>query len=277
MRLSFYLVFVALLHSGCDSRKNTQLKEISQVSINDSLKNTATVRPDSVHLSDNTNVPSANKESFPKELLPFVISEFQVYSYKKGDLNKDGLSDYILILEDNTRNSYKIHEEEVEEENESYTPPERELRVDIIIRQNDKLKYYASNYYLYSKKEWDTYRNDSIRLAPNGDGFIVSYSSNGAGPFSIYSNLEFHFKYSKKNDLWYLVKKTDISGYNSPAAAMGIKMGQAQQDNPNYTKVQLDSLNIYSKEFTDKEEIQIETPKDFGVVSFKQFRKSHYF
>jgi len=168
--------------------------------------------------------------------------------------------------------------EEKEEKNESYTPPEPELRVDLIMRQkNNKLIYHSSNYYLLANKEWDSYRNDSIRLSPNEDGFITSYSFSGYGPLSIYSNLEFHFQYSKESNNWYLVKTVDMSGYNSPAAAMGIKLGQAKEDNPEYTQAQLDSLEaVMSKKF-NKEEIITETPKDFGSIPFPKFRKSHYF
>jgi hypothetical protein len=275
MRLRFYFIIIVLINFSCDTRGKKLLKANSQVFVNDSIR--VKQKPNSVSLTQNNALPPQKKESFPTELLPFVPSGFEVYTYTKGDLSKDGLSDYILVLENTTEDSFIPSEEEIEEETEDYTPPEPELRVDIIMRGNNKLKYLASNNYLYSGKEMNSYLNDSIRLVPGGGGFIVSYSASGAGPTSIYSNMEFHFTYKKQSNQFFLTKKTDISGYNSPAAAMGIKMGHAQQDNPNYTKLQLDSLErVYSKQFTDKESVKIETPKDFGVVSYKQFKKSHY-
>jgi len=277
MRFNTFLIFVTLFNFGCNARKDLPSKEQGQSSSTSKLKSSAIVKQDSIKLPNNVNLSSKYKEGFPKELLQFVPNEFEVYSFQKGDLNKDGLSDYILILE-NVGDSTNIPEEEKEEENESYTPPEPGLRVDLIIRQKDnKLQHHSSNYYLLANKEADLYKNDSIIISPAEDGFITSYSFSGYGPLSIYSNLEFHFQYSKKNNNWYLVQTVDKTGYNSPAAAMGIKMGEAKENNPEYTQGQLDSLEAVMSMDFNKEEIIIETPKNFGSIPFAKFRKSHYF
>jgi len=99
MRFNTFLIFVALLSFGCNSRKDLQSKEKGQSSSNSNLRSSVIIKQDSIELTSNINLVSEHKEGFPKELLLFVPSEFEFYSFQEGDLNKDGLSDYILIME----------------------------------------------------------------------------------------------------------------------------------------------------------------------------------
>lgn len=202
------------------------------------------------------------KVGLPVELLSFVNKPYIVHNFEKGDLNKDGLIDYILVLR---KQPHAAADDEYAEK----------LLVHLILRQKDNsLVIHSSNPDLLEFTE-GAYENDLISLDSLGGGFDVSYTFRGSGIKSTSNYYELNFKYSKKSNQWELAELIEESVYNSPTAAIGVSIEEARIENPNYTEEQLDSLAaVYEEIYTEAVQRTVKNHKQLGVIPFSKVKKS---
>jgi hypothetical protein len=202
------------------------------------------------------------KGDLPIELMPFIGKGYKVESYEKGDLNRDGLIDYLLILD----RIGPLSDDE---------PDEKQLQVHLILRQKDNtLKIHSSNANLLDPGVFLSYTENEEEIPFAGDGFAISYFSIGGSVFGSYTDTELRFRFSSKDNQWYLDKWVETSGASSPAAAIGTLIAQAQMENPDLTEEQLDSLDtVYRSQVSFEPKTTVKTAKEFGTISFKNFRK----
>jgi hypothetical protein len=127
----------------------------------------------------------------PAEVSPFVEPNRTAIKLVKGDVNADGLADYLLVLEDGAS--------------------ERELL--ILIRQADGSLKLAGRNSTVIENEASQGMAGGFAVAATGDGFWVS-DSTGAG--GIGGGYDFKFKYMKRQKIWVLVEM-DTESYDSQA------------------------------------------------------------
>ncbi|WP_162426519.1 hypothetical protein [Pontibacter pudoricolor] len=177
-------------------------------------------------------------ETIPEELVPFILKDYQVREYVEGDLNRDGIKDYLLLLS-------LPYSGEIDSENNALRP----LLILIRDKQN-KLTLAARNDHVV-----DSCQDCGGQFGDFLDEIVIESS----GSFSIYhlggmawrSKKEIFFEYTPEENNWLLKQESDYY-YNA-----GMSEGDTLFDG-----------QVYMPEENTK------TPRDFGKLFFGDYNRA---
>ena len=136
-----------------------------------------------------------NKLIVPEEATKFILPNFQVFDYVKGDLNGDGLEDALLILDYNNNN------DSLEDEKRYYKP-----FIVLIRSARNELKQVLRNDSLVTGMVSPKYYG-GITIEKAQHQFTINFWGGRRDKWT----KELTFDYRKKDDSWHLILQKETS------------------------------------------------------------------
>ena len=136
-----------------------------------------------------------NKLIVPEEVTKFILPNFQVFDYVKGDLNGDGLEDALLILD------YHNNIDSLEDEKRYYKP-----FIVLIRSANNELKQVLRNDSLVTGMVSPKYYG-GITIQKAQHQFTIKFWGGRRDKWS----MEMTFEYRMSDDIWHFVLQKETS------------------------------------------------------------------
>lgn len=192
------------------------------------------INTDKLTTSDNPlqkEVLKQNIDNLSNELLEFVPKNYSVLGSESGDLNLDGINDYILVL--------KKDDEEIL--SNVVDNPERRPLLILLRNKNNKLQ-------LVKRNDNTVYCVDCGGMM--GDPFTGITIKNGYFSVEHYGGSAWRwtkiitYKYSKQENEWFLYKDSSEGFHASESEKVGSKIRTTKD----FGKIKFEDFDIYKEE-----------------------------
>ncbi|MFB9865517.1 hypothetical protein [Rufibacter immobilis] len=204
----------------------------------------------------------------PSEVIPFVPSLYKVFDFVKGDINKDRLGGYILIL------ANPADFEELDNE-------EAKVLVYFLVRGKDNVLLVQQKHdqlVFADNIQSPSINSPTFEVDSKKGGFTITYHTQGYARSGVWEEAVAGFIYDKKRADWILESITTSGGENSPGyndEREAIRAAEERGDTAFLRRVEEEGypfLDMEAKPTESEEENQTRyTSKQFGLITLSKF------